>query len=470
MELSIGFINDVHGYLEPHPELFYNEDGEYIKTAGGYAKIATVFNQIKSKSEHALFFDGGDTFHGTLPVVISKGEVLPPILRELGLNGMVGHWDFAYNPNHLLSLGEKLNYPILGINIYKKNGGLLLDPYSIIEVGNKKIAVIGICSNIIDKTMPGAFSKEIYVTDGAWEIDNYIKEVKELGADVVILLSHNGYPQDIELLKNTKGVDICLSAHTHNRLYEPVKVNDTIVIQCGAHGSFVGHLKLSVYNNKITQHEYKLIEVSADIDSDEHIERMVNDIMTPYRSLQKQVVGKTDTVLHRYSTFSSSMDNLLLEAISKATGVDIAFSNGWRYGPPINKGDITLWDLYNMVPMDPIISIVDMTGQEIVDMLEENFERTFSANPMEQMGGYCKRYLGLQIKFHIENPYGYRIEEIYCRGERLKKEKTYKAVYITEQGVSDKYGSNRVHLETTTVEALIAYLKESVDNPNTDSL
>src|SRR5699024_6521532 len=154
--------------------------------------------------------------------------------------------------------------------------------------------------------------------DGTWEIDNYIKEVKELGADVVILLSHNGYPQDIELLKNTKGIDICLSAHTHNRLYEPVKVNDTIVIQCGAHGSFVGHLKLSIYNNKITRHEYKLIEVSADIDSDEHIERMVNDIMTPYRSLQKQVVGKTDAVLHRYSTFSSSMDNLLLEAISNA--------------------------------------------------------------------------------------------------------------------------------------------------------
>src|SRR5699024_3442955 len=232
-----GFINDVHGYLEPHPELFYNEDGEYIKTVGGYAKIATVFNQIKSKSEHALFFDGGDTFHGTLPVVASKGEVLPPILRELGLNGMVGHWDFAYNPNHLLSLGKKLNYPILGINIYKKDGGLLLEPYSIIKVGNKKIAVIGICSNIIDKTMRGAFGKEIYVTDGTWEIDNYIKEVKELGADVVILLSHNGYPQDIELLKNTKGIDICLSAHTHNRLYEPVKVNDTIVIQCGAHGS-----------------------------------------------------------------------------------------------------------------------------------------------------------------------------------------------------------------------------------------
>lgn len=78
MELSIGFINDVHGYLEPHPELFYNKNGEYVKTAGGYARIATIFERIKSENEHVLFFDGGDTFHGTLPVVSSKGEALIP--------------------------------------------------------------------------------------------------------------------------------------------------------------------------------------------------------------------------------------------------------------------------------------------------------------------------------------------------------------------------------------------------------
>ena len=102
-----------------------------------------------------------------------------------------------------------------------------------------------------------------------------------------------------------------------------------------------------------------------------------------------------------------------------------------------------------------------MTGQEIIDMLEENFERTFSASPMKQMGGYCKRYLGLQMNFHVENPYGYRIEEIFHNGEHLKKGKVYQIAYITEQGVSDKYGSNRIHLETTAVQALITYLNGS---------
>lgn len=467
MELSIGFINDAHGYLEPHPELFYNKDGEYIKTADGYAKIATVFEKIKRESEHTLFFDGGDTFHGTLPAVSSKGEALIPILNQLGFSGMVGHWDFAYTPEHLLTLAEQLNYPVLAINVFKEDGTLLLKPYSLIEVGNIKVAAIGICANIIDKTMPDNFKRGIYVTDGMQEIGGYVNEVKNLGANLVILLSHNGYPQDIELLKNTKGIDICLSAHTHNRLYEPAKVNDTLIIQCGCHGSFVGHLKLSTSRDAIKRHEYELIEVNDNIDSNKSMEQIINDIMVPYRSLQKQVVGKTETILQRYSTFSSSMDNLLLKAISKAADVDIAFSNGWRYGAPIDKGNITIWDLYNMVPMNPVITIVEMTGKEIIDMLEENFERTFSANPMQQMGGYCKRYIGLQIQFHIENPCGYRIEEIYHQDEHLKKDKTYKVAYITQQGVSDKYGRNRTHLETTAVQALITYLSESSDGSDT---
>lgn len=464
MELSIGFINDVHGYLEPHPELFYNKDGEYIKTAGGYAKIASVFEKIKRESEHALFFDGGDTFHGTLPVVASQGKVLIAILEHLSLDGMVGHWDFAYNPDHLLALGKQLNYPILGINVYKKDGTLLLKPYSIIDVGDLKVAVIGVCANIIDKTMPDVFKQGIYVTDAMQEIDSYVKKVKSLGADLVILLSHNGFPQDIELLKHTKDIDVCLSSHTHNRLYEPVKVNDTIVIQCGCHGSFVGDLKLSISDGKIKDHEYNLIEVNENIVSNEHIENIIDGIMLSYRNLQRQVVGKTDSVLHRYSTFSSSMDDLLLNAVCKAAGVDIAFSNGWRYGAPIDIGNITIWDLYNIVPMNPIVSVVDMTGQEIIDMLEENFERTFSANPMKQMGGHCKRYLGLQIKFHIENPCGYRIEEIYFRDDHLKMEKVYRTAYITEQGVPDKYGQNRKHLDITAVQALISYFNANDDH------
>src|SRR5699024_3337881 len=101
--------------------------------------------------------------------------------------------------------------------------------------------------------------------------------------------------------------------------------------------------------------------------------------------------------LNRYQQLETTMDNLLLEAIRQAAGTTLAFSNGWRYGAPIPPGPITMNDLWNIIPTNPPISVVDLTGEELLDMLEENLENTFSANPYKQMGGYVKRCLGMKM-------------------------------------------------------------------------
>lgn len=105
------------------------------------------------------------------------------------------------------------------------------------------------------------------------------------------------------------------------------------------------------------------------------------------------------------------MDNFLLQSLLESTGAQLAFSNGWRYGAPIVPGQITLNDLYNIIPMNPPVSTVELTGEEIKAMLEENLERTFSCDPYEQMGGSVKRCLGLNVYFKIENPSGNRIQK-----------------------------------------------------------
>lgn len=459
MQLSIAYINDVHGYLESHNELFYKGAKELIQEAGGYSRIATIFENIKKENTNTLFFDGGDTFHGTLPLVQSKGEAIIPVLNKLGFSAMVGHWDFAYGPQQLKHLAHQLNYPVLGINIYNEDGSFFLKPYIIKEIENVKIAVIGICSNIIDKTMPRHFSEGIQITDGSKELPSIIQEVKEKGASIIILLSHNGFPQDVELLSKTSGIDICLSAHTHNRLYEAITINNTIIIQAGCHGSFVGHLKIDVREKKLVNYTYQLLPVLNNIKEDAEVSAIIEKIMLPYKQMQKEEVGRTEIILHRYNTLEASMDNLLLAAVQSAAKSDIAFSNGWRYGAPINKGVISRWDLYNIIPMNPAISTVEISGQEIIDMLEENLERTFSTEPMQQMGGYVKRCVGLTIKMRIENPKGSRIQEVYFNETHLQKDKIYKAAFLTSQGVPEKWGKNRLNLKINAVDAMINFLK-----------
>ena len=152
------------------------------------------------------------------------------------------------------------------------------------------------------------------------------------------------------------------------------------------------------------------------------------------------------------------MDNFLLQVLRESTGVQLAFSNGWRYGAPIVPGKIILNDLYNIIPMNPPVSTVELTGEELKTMLEENLERTFSCDPYQQMGGYIKRCLGLNVYFKIENPSGHRIQKLFAGNEELGADRYYTTAFITQQGVPQKYGINRENSSEHIIDALRTYL------------
>ncbi|MAG86499.1 bifunctional metallophosphatase/5'-nucleotidase [Zunongwangia profunda] len=462
MKLNLLFINDVQGYLAPHPELFYDETGEVVETAGGYAHIAGLVEDIRRKNPNTLLLDGGDTLHGTKPLVDSKGEAIIPILNALKPDALVGHWDFGYGPEQLQKINKALNFPILGCNVFAENG------FNFLQKEDVKIGVIGICAMIVDKVMPEKMSEGLKFTTGIDELPKYIKQLKKEGADIIVLLSHNGFPQDVELLKKVDGIDICLSAHTHNRLYAPIEVNGARIVQCGCQGVFVGNFTIVFEENKIKNYDYELIKVDNSVPKNTEMDKLVQKALKPYQEISTTALGHTKEILHRYNTTNSTMDNLLLKAIAHITKTDIAFSNGWRYGAPIAVGKITENDLYNIAPMNPPVSTVELTGIEIKEMLEENLERTFCSNPLKQMGGYAKRVLGLQINMRIENPKGHRIQEIYYKGSHLNLDKTYKVSFVTMQGVSKKYGKNRKKHNQKAVEAMKTYLKENPEfSPDT---
>ena len=470
-ELTIIQMNDTHGYLEEHFEYLWKGDREIFVKAGGYSRIAKYVSDMrKEKDGKVLFVDGGDTFHGTYSVVKSEGEVLVELLNDLELDAMTAHWDFAYGPEQFEHLVNKLNYPMLAINCYKKeNNELLFPPYTIKEINGLKIGIIGIAATIVDKTMPDHFSKGIHFTIGNEELPSYINKLKnEEQVDLVVLASHLGYPQEIKIARQIDGIDVLLSAHTHNRIYEPTIINDTIIIQSGCHGSFLGKLDLKIKNKKIESYKHELVLLDESIEQDQTMHEKVENIMKPHREILEEVLGKTKTDLTRDKVLESTMDNLLLKSLmNHEKDAVMAFSNGWRYGAPIPKGDITVNDLWNIIPVNPPVSTVDITGQELWDMLEENLERTFAKDPFNQMGGYVKRCLGINMYFKIENPEGERVQELFVGNEIVDKDKTYKVVYVTTQGVPKKYGTNRKHLDIHAIDVLKNYIKleKEVESP-----
>ena len=454
-KLTILQINDTHSYLELHNEHFYGPDGIEVRPAGGYARLKSLVDNIRQEQANVLLFDNGDTIHGTYDAVQSKGWHMVPILKEMAFDAMTFHWDSAYTPANLKEIAEAVGYPVLALNVYdKETKQRAFPPYLITETAGIKVAVLGLAANFIDQMMPKPFHEGVYFTPGHEELPDLIEEVRMQGADLVILLSHNGFNQDIQLLKDVPGIDICLSSHTHNRIHEPVEVGHAVVIQSGSHGSFLGRIDIE-FDEVVVGYKHELIEITPDIAPDESMTQLVDQALSPNRDKLAEEVGCTDSLLHRATSLNATMDDLLLEAMLQASGAEIAFSNGWRYGVPIPPGKITLGELYQIVPMDPPLRRTTMTGQEIKDMIEANLEATYSCNPHDQKGGYVKRMRGLRVYIKIENPCQLRVQEIKVGNESLVPEKTYDVVYVTKQGVPfDKYGTDHRDMEITAVEAM----------------
>lgn len=463
-KLTILQINDLHGYIEPHPEVFRGCGGFRYETCGGLARIAAVFKQARARHpEGVMALDNGDTFHGTFVAVQSKGDAMIPLMNALRFDAMTAHWEFAYGPQRFRQLAEALHYPVLTINCYEAGTDrLVFAPDRVIERGGLRIGIIGIASNIIDKSMPPSYSAGVRFTLGNTELPAHIERLRsEDHVDLIVVLSHLGFAQDAKLAAEVAGIDVLISGHTHNRLYRPVWVGDTPIIQSGCHGSFIGQLDLTVNGGQVVDVQHALLCIDESITPDPEMAAMVHDAVAPHREFLDEVIGWVHAPLDRATSLEASMDNVLLDAMAHAAGTRLAFSNGWRYGAPILPGNVTMKHLWNMVPTNPLVSTVELTGGELRAMLEANLERTYSSNAYCQMGGFVKRCRGLNLYFKMENPKGHRIEDLIIDGSPVEDDYIYRAAMLDEQGVPTKYGSNRQKINVHAIDALRALFSRS---------
>ncbi len=466
MAKTIGIlqINDTHANLYEHGDARYTPDGFRVEMLGGYPRILTKVKELRLQhGDDLLMLDNGDTLHGTYEAVQTKGEVMVLYLQALGVDAMTFHWDSAYTPRHLKSLEDKLQYPILAANVYHRGTKKpYFQPSVVMKKAGLNIGIVGVASNIIQKNMPPKFSEGADFTDGIDETRQQVALLRKQGVDLVILLSHLGYPQDIELLKQVEGIDLCLSGHTHNRVRTPQQIGKAYIVQSGALASSVGYLRLEVDRKKIKQIHHEYIVLDHTIPQDRGMLAMLrkDPTLIKYHAYLQQPVGRSKIDLHRASSFYGTMDFLLLDAMRAATKLPIAFSNGWRYGGAIRKGRLIRRDLYAIVPMDPPLRTAELTGQQIWRLLEDNLESTFSTSPFKQMGGYIKRVSGLRIYFKLENPYGQRLQRIFVGQEELDLHKTYQVVYVTPQAVPAKVGSNHKDVGIGAIEAMEKLLEK----------
>ena len=460
-EITIVQQNDTHGSLDLHDELFWSADTPELRKTGGFSRIAKYIKDLKQKNKNVLFFDGGDLFHGTLPLVNSKGKAILPALENMQLDGWVpGNWDFAYGKENLKSLVESLPFPTLACNVTDKDtSDTFLKPYMVKELDGIKVGVIGLTYPYVDDTMPESFSQGLSFSKGVEETQQYVNELKGK-VDLIVLLSHMGLPLDAKLATLVDGIDIILSGHSHDRIEKPITVNETLVVQAGSSSSFLGKIYVTLENGKIENYQYELISIDESFQEDEEMSGIIADILEPFQKERNTIVGNTDSILHRMTLNEAPMDKLITDAYLNAYHCDLAFSHGWRYGTPIPKGPITENDLHTIIPTNPEMFTMEMSGERLVKALEKNLEMVFSSDPFKQKGGYILRSSGLFMAFKPYNPAGNRIQKLLVGGEEINLSKRYKIAGGGRQ-LFKGAESDKTYHGVHAVEVIKQYLNEN---------
>jgi sulfur-oxidizing protein SoxB len=257
-----------------------------------------------------------------------------------------------------------------------------------------------------------------------------VDEVRGQGADLVVVLSHNGFDVDKKMAGIVSGIDVVLSGHTHDALPEPVLVGETIIVASGSNGKFVSRVDLDVRDGRMMGFRHKLIPIFSDvIEPDKEVAALINEQRAPFKSELEEVIGQTDSLLYRRGNFNGSWDDLICDALISEREADIAMSPGVRWGPSLIPGqDITREDIFNVTSMTYGKAYrSEMTGEFIKVILEDVADNIFNPDPYYQQGGDMVRIGGMGYRIDINQPQGSRISDMVLlrTGEAIDPEKTY---------------------------------------------
>ena len=399
---------------------------------GGMDRISTVVNSIRADRADALVLDGGDTWQGSLTALRTNGQDMVNVFNALGTDAMTSHWEFTLGIDRVMEIVEnELNFPFLGANIFDTEWDeRAFEPYKMFERGGVQIAVIGQAFPYMPIANPGWMFPDLSFGVRQDNMAELVAEVRGKGAELVVLLSHNGFDVDRKLAANVDGIDIILTGHTHDALPEPVLVNKTYLIASGSHGKFVTRLDLDVRDGEMKGINHRLIPIFTDVIApDPEMTALVDTQRAPYKAELDEVIGKTDSLLYRRGNFNGTWDDLICNALISEREADIALSPGFRWGASLLPGqDITREDIFNATAMSyPEAYRSEMTGETLHIILEDVADNLFNPDPYYQQGGDMVRVGGMGYRIDINQPQGKRITEMTLlkTGERIEPSQTY---------------------------------------------
>ncbi len=404
---------------------------------GGFAHLATLIQRLKAGRPNALLLDGGDTWQGSATALWTRGQDMVEAAKLLGVDIMTGHWEFTLGAERVKQIVEhdfKDRIQFLAQNITTADfGDPVFEPFTLRQMNGVAVAIIGQAFPYTPIANPRHLVADWTFGIQEQTMQATVDAARAKGAQVVVLLSHNGMDVDLKMAARVTGIDAILGGHTHDGVPAPVIVANaagkTLVTNAGSNGKFLGVLDFDVKNGRISDFHYKLMPIFANLlPADPAMSTLIETLRAPYADKLAQTLSVSEGLLYRRGNFNGTIDQLILDGLMAEKNAEIAFSPGFRWGTSLLPGQaITLEHLMDQTAITyPSTSLTNMTGATIKTILEDVADNLFNPDPYYQQGGDMVRVGGLHYTIDPAAGAGRRISDMRLHGKALDANKQYK--------------------------------------------
>ncbi len=404
---------------------------------GGFAHLATLVKQLKASRPGALLLDGGDTWQGSATALWTQAQDMVEAAKLLGVDVMTGHWEFTYGMDRVQQIIEqdfKGQIEFLAQNVKTNDfGDPVFKPYTLRSINGVPVAIIGQAFPYTPIANPRYLVADWSFGIQEENLQKLVDEVRGKGAQLVVLLSHNGMDVDLKLASRLRGIDAIFGGHTHDGVPLAVPVANpggkTLVTNAGSNGKFLGVMDFYVQGGKLADFRYRLLPVFANqLAPDPAMAALIVKLRQPFEARLADKLAITDGLLYRRGNFNGSWDQLVCDALMQVQGSEISFSPGFRWGTTLLPGEVITRELM----MDQLAityahtTLAEISGEAIKTILEDVADNLFNPDPYYQQGGDMVRVGGLSYTCSPGQTMGRRITEMRLGGKLIDADRKYK--------------------------------------------
>jgi 2',3'-cyclic-nucleotide 2'-phosphodiesterase (5'-nucleotidase family) len=439
--ITILFTGDRHGHIAPWLGW---EKPLLGKTVGGMDRLASVVREIRREvgAERVLLLDSGDAIGDTFIAAQTKGRAVVDLMNLVGYDAMtIGNHEPDFTPEELRLRMREAKFPFLAANVFNEDGSPFAQPYMVRNLAGVKVGILGLGYAKTPLTTAEKNVRGMKFGDPLEAARKALPQLEQEGAEIIVALAHGGLGAELKWAEELPGIHVVVGGHSHNRVEQPLRTGNAIVVQAGAHGADVGRLDLEIEGKRIVAHRLTLVLLDNEkIPSAREVAERMQSLAAPYRHAAEEIVGTAVEPIIRAQTMAGGLprkrnhespaDSLFADILRQMTGADVALLPGVGYGVAIPKGPITVEMLRNLIPHDSKVVTCFLTGHQVRQVLEQSLTNTFTDDPQQKVGGMIQ-VSGLEFIYDRDAAPDRSLLQVRVGGDVLEDSRKYRVATNT---------------------------------------